>query len=323
VFPPLHHADGTPNPAGQVGRLRVLAGPARVTATAGAVGAPFALPPGARARLIQPGAGERLRVALDAALPPAVATALRTSPRLTVLPPRAVAEAEVWVRAAADGGWVIGNRVESEVATAAPADLAGLQRGLEAYYDYQRVLRLAADSQDPQLANTLSLTLLDCNGPPETLAAVDLANPRLPEAPRDADRIYQVPAGYKLCVQLRSTAAQTLYVTLLDCSAAGSAAYLNTIAVRPNERALLWRGDGVAARTPFEAWPELARGGTDRLVAIATTQPGVDLRSLEVPRTVQAAIALGTRDIRRPAPVALNAWTALVVPVRIGAQGTP
>jgi hypothetical protein len=84
--------------------------------------------------------------------------------------------------------------------------------------------------------------------------------------------------------------------------------------------ATLWRG-GVQ-RDPFLAVPDdPTRDTVDRVVAIATTRPGVSLRGLEIHEPIQVVSdRAGVRDGRGSGTTEgfqPELWTAVTVPVRI------
>src|SRR5262249_7415114 len=152
---------------------------------------------------------------------------------------------------------------------------------------YNAALRLAYNSNDPELHNRLEIRLLDCNDA-NALAALDLLNPTLPEAQRDAVRVYVIPPHFRFCIQIASSYTDVLYVTVVDCTADGSVQYLGDLSLNAGDRQLLWQAGRV--RNPFIAAPAYERGGTDRLIAVATTRPDVNLRYLEVRKTVQQVV---------------------------------
>jgi hypothetical protein len=295
----------------------------RSDCVAQAVGAvPVDLPGDARGRLIAPGANERLRVLLD---PPDadVTTFLEQSPLLKAVPPDAP-DAEVTVRGSTAQGWTISNSVEARVAGVVHGARGGLRAGLESYARYNMALRLAQNANDPQLLGCLTLTLLDCTDP-AALAAADPSDPvTLPEAPRDADRIYAVPNGFRTCLVVRNTYSSPLYITALDAGATGLVQLLGDMLVTPGDQQVIWKG--AQQRVPFNMRPDAGRAGAvERLLIIGTTRPGVDLSSLKVDHTVQEVVDANSRLRGEPrirsaggASAPSELWTALTVPVRVG-----
>ncbi len=319
----------------RIGLLKVISAD-RSTCTAQVVNAPFD-PTGARARLVQPGESHRLRVLLES-WDPCLREFLEETNLLRVVSADAF-DADLRISPMSDGGWTIGNEVTEELAIVPPDETFALRAGLESYYGYNTVLRLARNCVDAQLANVLSLRLLDCNDE-QALKAADLYNPALPEAPRDRDGIYSVPAGYQFCIELKSAfnpnlplsiLDANLHATLFDCSAGGEAQYLGDTPLiwhkdqKQGDRQVVWRRNELGKH--FIAGPDFPEGGTDRIIAIATTRRDLDLRALEVSRTVQQVVDgnLGIKDLRgslgepgnrRAAPAEL--WTAATVRLRIG-----
>ena len=317
-----------------VGRLKVSeVGPS--SAVAAAVGGGFALPEGARGRLVKPGESQRLRVSLkptDAGLEaqlgdPRCSRSFATDP-----------DADIVVIAQPGDGWIIGNDTEPLLATVPAGETRALRAGLEHYYRYNTVLRLARNCSDPQITNSLSVQILDCNDE-SALAAMsqeDLADPALPEAPRDGDRIYELRPGFKFCVKVVNSSSYHLNVTLLNCSAGGLIEYLSDAMLRDGAAHVMWLDNNLGA--PFEAGPdELPTGGhgisppnhtTERMVAIGTTRPDVDLRFLSIDKRVQEVVnenlsRRGERPLRpseKTSAAPAELWTATVTAIRIMRQ---
>lgn len=329
---PRHFAaiDSAQDVADRAGLLEVLSA-TRTASEAKPAGPAFDVPPGARARVVRPGASERLRVRLDPRDAPqdaAVVEALQRSPLLQVEPADA-ADAEVNVTL--EGGdaprWRIWNTANEQedlglVARDAP-DL--LRRGLESYARYQTVLRMAGRCNDPALTHTLTVRLLDCTDA-ATVQATPAEDPDLPEAPRDTARAYDLPAGYQFCVQVANAFDRPVKASLLNCCAAGQVEYLGDTTLAPGDRKVIWRRGEV--RRPFRAAPDFPeRGSTDRLVVIATTALEEHLGSLTVAERVSTVVsavrgapgdrsALDDEDERSAGPPRLG--TAVVQPIRVG-----
>jgi hypothetical protein len=317
-----------------VGRLKVKnAGPS--SAVAGALGAQFVLPEGARGRLVKPGESERLRVSLksdDSVLKDQLAE----SPLLEFVSATA-SNAEVRVIAERAGGWIVENDTEPLLAIIPAGEQQALRGGLEYYYRYNTVLRMAHSCNAPQLSNCLSVRLLDCND----LAALNAlppeikADPNLSEAPRDQDRIYALPAGFKFGVRVANSSPYHLNVTLISCTSGGLVEYLSDALLRDGASQVMWLDNKLGE--PFEAAPDkmpAASAGlavpefvTDRVIAIGTTRTDVDLRPLwdGMDKTVQEIVnnnlSIRRGGVRASRPKVSTApaefWTATVTPMRI------
>jgi hypothetical protein len=330
-FPPIG------SPADQpVGRLKVgKSGPS--SALAAAVGAAFPLPDGARGRLVKPGESQRLRVSLKPEDAPLKAQ-LEKSPLLEVVS-SAAPHFEAEVIAQPGGGWIIGNDTEPVLATVPADETAALRAGLEHYYRYNTVLRMARNCSDPQISSSLDVQILDCNDEAalRAMSPEALADPKLPEAPRDLNRIYALGQSFKFSVRVTNNSRYHLNVTLLNCSAGGMVEYLGDALLRDGATHVMWLDNKLGA--PFEAGldklPASAYGislpsyATDRMVAIGTTRPDVMLNYLKLDKRVQEVVNenLSTRREKavRPeentssaAPAEL--WTATVTPIRIPRQ---
>jgi hypothetical protein len=331
LFAPIGSPEDQP-----VGHLKVgKAGPS--SAVAKALGVPFALPDGARGRLVKPGESERLRVCLkpqDATLK----TLLEESSLLEIML-ATVSGAEVEVLAQPGGGWIIGNDTEPLLATVPAGEHQALRAALESYYRYNTVLRMARNCSDPQISNSLSVRLLDCSDQ-TALAAMSpeaLADPNLPEAPRDNAHIYAVRQGFKFCVKVANNSRYRLNVTLLNCSAGGLVEYLSDALLREESAHVMWLDGKLGA--PLETYLDKLPAGdygislpdyaTERMIVIGTTRADVDLRYLTVDKKVQEVVSenLSTGEVREwvlwlkkafTAPTEL--WTATVTPVRISRQ---
>ncbi len=328
-FPPV----GTPEDR-PIGRLRVVAAE-RSRATAAPLAMPFQVPPGARARLVRAGEGERLKVRL-VAQEHDLSRFLSESPLLEILAENDP-DAEVEVVMEAGGAWRIGNDVRSRLAVVPVGEVAALRGGLEAYYQYNAALRLARTCNDPQLAGALSLRLLDCNDANALAALTDaqLADPPLAEVQRDPDAVYAVPSGARFCVRAINTSTVTLHVTVLNCSVGGLVEMLGTTSLRPGVSDVLWQAGQF--RRGFRANPDRLPGVpravpaadsvVDRLIAIGTTRPDVDLNYLKVGKTIQQVVdeLLDGRGVLDEPPEVAGGpselWTATVAPLRIRRAG--
>ena len=328
LFPPTDSPDNQP-----VGRLQVVEA-GRDTCIAISVGTAFDLPYGARGRLVKPGESEQLCVVLkpeDANL----AAELRQSALLQIEPTDTVA-AHIEVISESDGGWIIGNDVEPVLARIPPMETAALRAGIESYYRYHTVLRLAKNCNDPQLSRCLTIRLLDCTDAKllQAMTQEDLADPHLPEVSHDEQGIYHIKPGSRSCVKVSNASKETLKVTLLNCSAGGLVEYMADAILRNDSSHVIWfkselgRGflvspdklplpQDVASVLPFV---------TDRLIAIGTTRRDVDLNYLRVDKTVQQIVdenlerrgmrsMLGDAERNSNSPVEL--WTATITPLRI------
>ena len=327
LFPPIG------SPADQpVGRLTVSqAGPS--IAVAAAVGAGFALPEGARGRLVKPGESQRLRVSLKPK-DPGLEAHLRESPLLEIVS-SADPDADIVVIAQPGDGWILGNDTEPLLAAVPAGESQALLAGLEHYYRYNTVLRMARNCNDPQITNSLSVQILDCNDE-IALAAMsqeDLADPALPEAPRDGDRIYALRPGFKFCVKVTNSSSYHLNVTLLNCSAGGLVEYLSDALLRDGSTHVMWLDNQLGA--PFAAGldelPGSAHGiplldyATERMIAIGTTRPDVKLDYLKLDKRMQEVVnenlsRRGDRPLRpseKTSTAPAELWTATVTPLRI------
>jgi hypothetical protein len=299
----------------------------RSTSVAVAVGEEFGVPQGARGRLVRPGQAERLAVRFEEPVPPAIQALLEGSQLIEIVPPGAAAEA--YVGRSRDGDWLIGDDLYSPrdgegqpLCRVPAADHAALLEGLIHYYRYVRTLRLARRcGQDP---GGLVLSLLDC-GDEQGLAGTDLQDPDLPEACGSSDGAfrYALREGGRFCVRVANRTPLSLYTTVLNCSASGQVEDLGFAQIGRQRSHVFWL-DGVLG-SPFAPWLAAAASqstatGIDRLVAVATNRPGVDLSYLRVEEAIQQVVD-GPREGYRSAGQQQGApcefWIATIVPVLI------
>ncbi len=314
-----------------VGRLCVVAAE-RAECVAESIGDPFPLQ-GARGRLVKPGKGERLRVALKPA-DPVLAGQLCASPLLTIVPAGS-SDADLEVIALLAGGWIIGNDVEPALAMVPPGETRALRAGLEEYARYHAALRLAHNCQDAELSGRLDVRLLDCGDAAQLkkMTAQQKADPPLPEVARDADGVYALASGSLVCIRLTNHSEYDLEsAAVVNCGAGGVLELLGAGTLKKGASYVLWLRDepgkafwvaaGQLPAMPGEPEREFV---TDRLVAIGTTRPGVDLAYLRVEQPLQAIVNANfttkdPADLPKPKQVAAapaELWTASVVPVRI------
>jgi hypothetical protein len=294
--------------------------------TAGAVGSAkaFELPEGARGRLVWPGEIDRLVVALtpyDANL----ASFLESEAGVRVVQSWGPGtEAQVGVER--DGAFWIGDDIhgddpsgsrEPPLAWIPDGSREALVRGLIHHARYNSALRLARRSHD--LPGALDVRLLDCNDA-EALKQVDPNAPLLPEARADPDQRYAYGLRPEdgICVTVRNRARQPLYVTLINCATSGRVELLGSgVQLAPDKRTTFWLGGNI--RQPFTCGLPAGRSsGVDRLIAIGTTRPGVDLAFLKLETSFEETLNLAHRELTPLVQQPREAWTARIVTLRIG-----
>ena len=329
-FPPVRSSE---DDAVRIGRVEVVHAERAACVAEGLDPPPDPLPAGVRARLIQPGREERLRVWLDQSDPSPEGT-LAKSPMLQILTAAEVMP-EVWVDRTADG-WEISNdtnralaRVRFDSSPDLPRRAEAIARahtrlrdGLNSYVGYNRVLRFAKNCNDPELDQSLSVILHDCGDTAE-LRHADPKRPELPELHRNAKGIYEVSADVPYSIRLSNLYWQTLHLTVFNCTSLGMVEFLGEVTVRSDDSETLWlRG---IHGTPFQAIPDNPDVDTiDRIVAIATTRAAANLRWMEVTEMVQQVIdqtarGSGTRRLTFEEEL----WTASVVPLKIRQRQSP
>lgn len=288
----------------------------RAASRARALGAPFDLPPGARARVVRAGEHERLRCVV---VPPHadVLRRLRASPLLEIVDDR---DAEVQLVRCPDDRWALADDLHGHGApplfTLPAGRLDAAREVLEHYRSYSIPLRMAKRCVD--LPGALRLTLLRC--PPEgALSPARAQEGSLLEVPAPGGPGYELLAGELFCVHLRSTSDERLRVTLLCAAASGKVQILGEGILDPGAHLVFW-AHGELGR-PFQACPPRgATEGIDRLVAIGTVDVRHDLRSLAVDRGFASALDRPGGALREAAPARqvgpLDRWTAAMKTLR-------
>lgn len=289
----------------------------RASATARAAEAPFELPAGARARLVEPGVNERLRCAV---IPrnPTLEAQLARAPLLEVVEDPVEAQVRLEHR---NGRWFVTDTVHGTggandapvLFALQPAELDCARDVLEHYYLYSRPLQIAARATD--LPNRLELRVLRC--PQGLVSAAEAQAGALPEAPSRAERSYLVPSGMLVCFQAANHSQHRLRVTLLNSAASGKVQLLGDEILEPGTIHVFWAGGTLGS--PFQITPP--RGGDrciDRLVAIGRTSVGHDLGYLRVDRSFAEIIqrsrsAGGIAGGGQQKASVLERWTATQV----------
>jgi hypothetical protein len=316
LFPPLGSAEDL---AARVSPafLKVVCAE-RASAVARYESAPLELPPGARARLVEPGPAARLPCAVVPEVARVVAS-LRASPLLQVVPRR---EARARLERRDDGRWAL----TDDVAGARPEYPAllvlgedQLDRGrelLELYHRYSLPLRLAERCVD--LPGQLQLSLLACpeGGVPEEEAQVV----DLPQLPPDRALGYAMEVGDRFCVHIRNASLRRLRVTLVNSAASGKVELLGDQVIDPRSYYRFWLSN--VQGHPFVASEvQGSRRYIDRMVAIGTTRLDKDLRFLRNDRRF-FDLHKGPRELAGVAFVA-EQWTATQVLLGVGVTGLP
>jgi hypothetical protein len=328
LFSPIGSPEDQP-----IGRLKVSQ-TEQSSSVAFEISTEFALPNGERGRLVKPGESQRLRVSLkqiDAELK----TKLEESPMIEVVSAEDP-NPDVEVVVQSGGGWIIGNDTEPLLATVPAGEHQAMRIGLEHYYRYVTVLRMARNCFNPHLGNCLNVRLLDCNDT-DTLNAMSpqkKADPDLPEAPRDQARVYALQPGFKFCIKVVNSSLYPLNVFLLNCSSGGLVEYLSDAIIREGAAHVMWLDNNLG--TPFETRPDkmptfgpgitMPSYVTDRMIAIGTSRRDVDLDYLYIDKIVQQVIQenLSTRLLKakslRPTPEHIapaELWASAITPIRI------
>ncbi|WP_437970903.1 caspase family protein [Sorangium sp. So ce260] len=332
LFPPL----GSPEDrAARIGVLQVEeATPFSCTAVP-VVGGELALGGCARGVLIAPGESDALVVRLDPH-DASLARWLEGEGPLRVAPAPDPAggapPAEVLVERAPDGRTIVtddlvypaaGGEREPLLFSVAGDDRGALLRGLLHYARYNIALRLSRRCRD--LPGALRVRVLDCRGLP-ALGAMDLQDPPLPEVKPDPEGRYRylVHHGQPVCVVVENRCSTRLYANLLNCAASGRVELLGTSQheVPPGRRQTFWLR-GQLGRPFHSRLAEGRRVGVDRLIAVATTEPDVDLAFLRLDTSFDDALRTSFRDMGPDEHEPREMWTATLVAMKLSRDAAP
>jgi hypothetical protein len=196
-------------------------------------------------------------------------------------------------------------------------DSEALLRGLLHYAKYNLALRLARRSRD--LPGALCVRVLDCHAL-QALTAAELQDPPLPEVPPDPARRYRylVDDGQPVCVLVENRSSERLYANLLNCAASGRVEILGAtqLEIPPHRRQTFWLSGhlGQAFRC------RVAKGrsaAVERLIAVATTRPDVDLSFLRVTTSFEDAIRWNLREMGPSEHEPRELWTATLTTMKI------
>ncbi len=329
-FPPL---DSEADRRARIGSVRVVSASPSV-AVALPLDGSLPVGQGARARLVRACAGDRLKVAIE--LEGVDASPLSASGLLDLVEPDSgIPEAVVWQDKSGD--WVIASDVERDIAHIEPMPALVrwfvLRSGLEHLAHYAAVLRQARNCNDLLLDGVLAVRLVECAAPTSESGTVP-DNANRPDAPRDEDRIFSIPSGYRFAIEITSLHSEPLQVSVLNCGAGGEVEFMDAVSIRGMNAGswvpvptVVWRNGEIGR--PFRALSDFPQGGTDRLVVLATTSEAPErldcLRSqgsvADVIREARRSAADAARpltEMKSTVAVPAEKWTAVIVPLRIG-----
>ena len=299
---------------------------------------PGPLGPGARARLIRPGAQEPLHVELLPSVDPLIRrelTQLLSPERFLLVPPEdpgaeiAVGQTpggDLFLADDLNGPDSILDGVPAGPLGVVPAGLAedraalcrGLRAGLAHYSQYVVPLRLYRSGGFSLPQPALAVRVLDASAPSARATMGYDARARR-EVARSENGLYHIRSGDAVAFLTHNLLTRTLYVSLLFLSMEGQVAVLESDVPLPGGATqIFWNGGAVGC--PFELLtPEDRRFGIERLLVLATDQPGLDLTRLSLPDSLDDAIRAalhtkggGLKVVRAPAGVHWTAVQALI-----------
>lgn len=318
VFPPIASPEDV---AARVGAVRVKTAK-RSSATAVAEGAPFDLPQGARARVVEAGAKARLPVSIPSGEPGLVAQ-VASSGRT-----RVAAEGEasvVQLVRDARGALTLTDElhgVDEPYLVKIPEDKLGKVGALlDHYARYHAPIRMSGMCTD--LPGALELEVLDCNGKVDDngMYQGDAQSPELAPLTRGSDGVYELHDGDQVCFRLSNTSKTRLRVTLFDCAPDGYAAVLDDVVLGGQSSHTFWLNDELGRALPMSV--QAGRSvSLDRIVVVGTNAVEKSLRHMDMSpddtfEAVLEARAVGAASGKYPPP---ERWTSTRMTLRTRAQ---
>jgi hypothetical protein len=304
-FPPLH--DDTH----RIGMLRVTRAE-RAWSLAEAIGT-LELVDGARARLIKPGPGSRLRCGVVPSNA-AIEAQIEASNLLELVQPgdgaavRLEQCGRVW-RLTDD---VHGTSPEAPVLFALePHELSFAGALLEHYRGYSLPLRVAERATD--LPDALKLRVLAC--PDKDLSSAEAQVAVLPDAASSGAGSYALRSGAKVGFSVHNLSPHTLKVALFNVAASGKVQLIDDQEIDAGAVYTFWARNNLGS--PFKMVPPAGVAHCiDHMVAIGRTAMSSDLKYLNVGKTfaqvVQRTRGDGSRDLDdgTDKTAALEHWTS-------------
>ena len=296
------------------------------------------IPTGACARVTQPAAGDLLTASLLPELPEDMAQALRAAAADDRV--RYVATgAEARIGIGADGGLWLGDdvygpgpptdsRAPGPLAYVPPVpdrqlQLAALRAALRHYGSYVIPLRMSRQGGFTIEPGRIQLQLLECADAEALRVLREDASRRRPIA-KNQRGIAQLAPGSTFALALSNRLSTPLYVTLISCAASGKVGFLargeflagkcTTVIGRSNA---MGQYGPISARIPGgHSWI------IDRIIAVATSQPSLELYTLRQDRSFAEIIAQALREgisqRKDFDDTSVLEWTAACFPVQIG-----
>jgi hypothetical protein len=185
------------------------------------------------------------------------------------------------------------------------------------YAKYNLPLRLARRCRD--LPEALRVHVLDCWRLPP-LSKEQLQDLLPPSVQTDPEHRYDylVEHGQPVCVAVENDSSEHLYVTLMNCATSGRVEIIGTgqLEIPPGRRQTFWLYGNPG--NPFRCHlPPGRSSGVDRLVAVATSVPNVDLSFLRESKSFEDVMHRRYRDMAPSEGEPRELWTARLVTIKI------
>jgi hypothetical protein len=196
-------------------------------------------------------------------------------------------------------------------------DHEALLQGLLHYARYDTALRLAKRCRD--LPGALVVRLLDCRDL-SGLAGENLQDPALPEVPLDPEHRcrYRIGDGHPVCVVVENRSSERLYANLINCAASGRVELLGgtQLEIPPGRCQTFWLRGQLGQPFPCRL-PRGRSSGVERLIAVASTVPDVDLSFLRERKSLEQAVHASGREMAPEEHEPCELWTATLVTTKI------
>lgn len=321
-FPKLHSPEDN---AARRGFLRVT-----TATTSLAIASPLGKPPqlerASRGRLVQSGEADKLVVGLEPFhLQFAAYLENEGKFRVVSLSDHGDYEVEAMVHWSSNGTWWLGDELfgfDSPLAKGQTADRLELVDALRHYARYHLPLRLVR--RDRQSQQWLRLRILDARSA-QMLDPEEWHDPALPEADPDPERRfrYELVHGQSICFSVENRSPYPLCTNVINCSASGRVEILGPaqLQIAPHRKQTFWlHGD---LGKPFPASVSAGRDfNIERVVAIGTAAPEIDLAYLRVKESFAEAMRSRNRNARSDSDKEEPSefWTATSINVKIVRQ---
>lgn len=316
-FPTLHSLE---DKRAQRGLLRVTSATPS-SACAVPLGHPPDLETASRGRLVLPGTADFLNVAIEP-FNSQLANYLESKGGIRIVSRSEPSdhEVEVLVHWSSNGSWWLGDDIfgiDMPLVRGQTLDLPDILAALRHYARYQLPLRLVRHNRHG--VDLLRLRILDAESV-KMLDPDELHAPALPEAEPDPEQRfrYELVHGQPICFSVENRSPYPLTTNVLNCAASGRVEILGPtqLHIAPRRKQTFWmRGE---LGKPFACSVSAGRDcNIERVVAIGTASPKVDLSYLRVRESFDESMRSRSSTARSDREDPSEFWTATSITVKI------